>query len=110
MAGHSRSKNGVASLAYDPAIHDDVRRIPTVRFPALRLIMDARVKPAHDAEGVARALAVIFRTALRARSLERLWKTPAFFPCNALTQKVFTTRRRLRSQAAGARARGGRGK
>jgi len=21
MAGHSRSKNGVASLAYDPAIH-----------------------------------------------------------------------------------------
>jgi hypothetical protein len=22
MAGHNRSKNGVASLAYDPAIHD----------------------------------------------------------------------------------------
>jgi hypothetical protein len=25
MAGHSRSKNGVASLAYVPAIHDFVR-------------------------------------------------------------------------------------
>jgi hypothetical protein len=27
MAGHSRSKNGVASLAYDPAIHEGHRRI-----------------------------------------------------------------------------------
>jgi hypothetical protein len=26
IAGHSRSKNGVASLAYDPAIHDEVPR------------------------------------------------------------------------------------
>jgi hypothetical protein len=38
MAGHSRWKNGVASLAYDPAIQ------------FLRKEMDARVKPAHDAE------------------------------------------------------------
>jgi hypothetical protein len=37
MAGQSRSKNGVASLAYDPAIHYSKR-------------MDARVKPAHDEE------------------------------------------------------------
>jgi hypothetical protein len=26
IAGHSRSKNGVASLAYDPAIHAALRR------------------------------------------------------------------------------------
>jgi hypothetical protein len=35
IAGPSRSKNGVASLAYAPAIH-------------LAKMMDARVKPAHD--------------------------------------------------------------
>jgi hypothetical protein len=36
IAGHSRSKNGVALLAYDPAIHP---------FPKK---MDARIKSAHD--------------------------------------------------------------
>jgi hypothetical protein len=36
IAGHSRSKNGVASLAYDPAIHPFSRK------------MDARIKSAHD--------------------------------------------------------------
>jgi hypothetical protein len=25
IAGHSRPKDGVATLAYDPAIHDDVQ-------------------------------------------------------------------------------------
>jgi hypothetical protein len=35
IAGPSRSKSGVASLAYDPAIH----RLEK---------MDARVKPVHD--------------------------------------------------------------
>jgi hypothetical protein len=40
MAGHSRSKNGVASLAYVPAIHVFLRRKQDV---------DARAKPAHDA-------------------------------------------------------------
>ena len=40
MAGHSRSKNGVASLAYVPAI-------PTRRAPCLPK-RDARLKPAHD--------------------------------------------------------------
>jgi hypothetical protein len=40
MAGHSHSKNGVASLAYVPAIH------------VLRILagqdVDARDKPGHD--------------------------------------------------------------
>jgi hypothetical protein len=36
MAGHSRTKDGVASLACDPAIQ------------LLRKKMDARVKPGHD--------------------------------------------------------------
>jgi hypothetical protein len=40
MAGHSRSKNGVASLAYDPAIHYSSKN-------ALRA-MDCRVKPGND--------------------------------------------------------------
>jgi hypothetical protein len=44
IAGHSRSKNGVASLAYDPAIH---------RAKRFFRKMDARVKPAHDASDVA---------------------------------------------------------
>jgi hypothetical protein len=39
MAGLSRSKNGVASLAYDPAIH--------VLRDAQNGV-DARIKPAHD--------------------------------------------------------------
>ena len=39
MAGHGRSKNGVASLAYVPAIHV---------FTATKKDVDARVKPAHD--------------------------------------------------------------
>jgi hypothetical protein len=39
MAGHSRSKNGVASLAYVPAIHDFLSRCEDV---------DARDKPGHD--------------------------------------------------------------
>ena len=39
MAGHSRSKNGVASLAYVPAIHalDEIRKD-----------VDARDKRGHD--------------------------------------------------------------
>jgi hypothetical protein len=39
VTGHSRSKNGVASLAYDPAIHDG---------SAVSLV-DARLKAGHDA-------------------------------------------------------------
>jgi hypothetical protein len=41
MAGHSRSKNGVASLAYVPAIHV---------FAAAEEDVDARARPGHDGE------------------------------------------------------------
>jgi len=40
MAGHSRSKNGVASLAYDPAIH--------VLIATTKEDVDQRVKPGDD--------------------------------------------------------------
>jgi hypothetical protein len=40
MAGHSRSKNGVASLAYVPAIHVLLRPRPQD--------VDARHKAGHD--------------------------------------------------------------
>jgi hypothetical protein len=39
MAGHSRSKNGVASLAYVPAIHV---------FDPVQEDVDARLKAGHD--------------------------------------------------------------
>jgi hypothetical protein len=42
MAGHSRSKNGVASLAYVPAIH---------AFAARPEDVDARHKAGHDGAG-----------------------------------------------------------
>ena len=45
IAGHSRPKDGVASLAYDPAIH------------LLRKMLDPRVKPAGDVARVVRAVA-----------------------------------------------------
>jgi hypothetical protein len=35
--GHSRSKNGLASLTYDPVVHDEVR-----------LSMDCRIKSGND--------------------------------------------------------------
>jgi len=40
MAGHSRSKNGVAPLAYVPAIH--------VFLPCIPQDVDARPKAGHD--------------------------------------------------------------
>jgi hypothetical protein len=68
MAGHSHPKDGVATLAYvpridtlssprviaglDPAIHDEAQRATSVRSWPLHGLMDARVKPAHDAECV----------------------------------------------------------
>ena len=39
MPGHSRSKNGVASLAYVPGIHV---------LAAAKKDVDGRVKPGHD--------------------------------------------------------------
>jgi hypothetical protein len=46
IAGLSRPKDGVASLAYDPAIHDESPRKQIARFSALQFNVDARVKPA----------------------------------------------------------------
>jgi len=43
MPGHSRSKNGVASLAYVPGIHDFL-------FATLQDV-DGRDKPGHDDVG-----------------------------------------------------------
>jgi len=40
MPGHSRLKDGVASLAYDPGIHVFLHKLPHV---------DGRDKPGHDA-------------------------------------------------------------
>jgi hypothetical protein len=40
-AGHSRSKNGVASLAYDPVVHADLRGQRLFR-------MDCRIKSGND--------------------------------------------------------------
>ena len=36
----------------DPAIHDEVQRVISVHAQPLHGLMDARVKPAHDAEFV----------------------------------------------------------
>jgi hypothetical protein len=47
MRGHSRPKDGVASLAYDPRIHERSQRIQLLP-PSPRLIMDCRVKPGND--------------------------------------------------------------
>ena len=45
IAGHSRPKDGVASLAYDPAIHERVQRQQSYVSPLMsRCLMDARVK------------------------------------------------------------------
>jgi hypothetical protein len=44
MAGHSRPKDGVASLAYVPAIH---------AFLYVNQGVDARDKRGHDVDGVA---------------------------------------------------------
>jgi hypothetical protein len=46
IAGHSRSKNGVASLAYDPAIHGASPNAHWFR----PFSMDHRVKPGGDEE------------------------------------------------------------
>jgi hypothetical protein len=63
MAGHSRSKNGVLSHAYvpairnnlsaviagpDPAIHEATPHTQPQGLCTLHFLMDARVKPAHD--------------------------------------------------------------
>jgi hypothetical protein len=49
IAGHSRSKNGVASLAYDPAIHAAAEA--SAELSSLQFSMDHRIKPGGDEEG-----------------------------------------------------------
>ena len=65
MAGHSRSKNGVASLAYDPAIHVFL----TEPFEDV----DARHKAGHDEPG-------FYRLHFRSSSKEEYRRC---FPCPA---------------------------
>jgi hypothetical protein len=48
MRGHSRSKNGVLSHAYDPRIHEEARRTQTLRPCMPSGLMDCRVKPGND--------------------------------------------------------------
>jgi hypothetical protein len=44
MRGHSRPQDGVASLAYDPGIHDEPQRKNPYDFHSQHLIMDRRDK------------------------------------------------------------------
>jgi len=48
MPGHSRPKDGVASLAYDPGIHAVPQQKWTYDLRSLRSLMDCRVKPGND--------------------------------------------------------------
>ena len=48
MRGLSRPKDGVASLAYDPRIHERSRRSNSYDWHLLRTLMDCRVKPGND--------------------------------------------------------------
>ena len=50
MPGLSRLKDGVASLAYDPGIHEAKQHIEPYGCHSQHLIMDCRVKPGNDAE------------------------------------------------------------
>jgi hypothetical protein len=50
MPGHSRPKDGVATLAYDPGIHEAAQRRQYYGLRPQRGIMDCRVKPGNDVE------------------------------------------------------------
>jgi hypothetical protein len=50
MRGHSRPKDGVASLAYDPRIHEPAQRYQFLPPPSQLRIMDCRVKPGNDVD------------------------------------------------------------
>jgi hypothetical protein len=54
MRGHSRPKDGVATLAYDPRIHEATQRLKSYGCHPLRFIMDCRVKPGNDAARMVR--------------------------------------------------------
>jgi hypothetical protein len=49
--GHSRSKNGVALLAYDPVVHREVLQ-RKMRPKHVSPPHDCRVKPGNDDEGI----------------------------------------------------------
>jgi hypothetical protein len=68
MRGHSRSKNGVASLAYDPRIHDEVQRGKPYGLACGRGFMDCRVKPGNDRS---RGRNATYGTSLPRRALGR---------------------------------------
>ena len=53
MRGHSRPKDGVASLAYDPRIHEAAQRLKSYGCNTRRFIMDCRVKPGKGTRGSA---------------------------------------------------------
>jgi hypothetical protein len=53
----SRHRLSTVIAGLDPAIHEEVRRaMMLISLSAGRLIMDARVKPAHDTEIFAKAM------------------------------------------------------
>src|ERR1700724_2396306 len=81
MPGHSRSKNGVASLAYAPGI-------PTFETPRPRIEM-ARTNPGHD-----ELLGHEFRPRLVGVLAERRYRTVA-----ARRRRVHFRRRRIRDRA-----------
>jgi hypothetical protein len=54
MRGHSRPKDGVATLAYDPRIHEAMQRLRPYGYHLLRFIMGCRVKPGNDVERLVR--------------------------------------------------------
>ena len=49
MRGHSRPKDGVASLAYDPRIHEAAQLLKPYGCHLQCFIMGCRVKPGNDA-------------------------------------------------------------
>ncbi len=53
MRGRSRPKDGVATLAYDPRIHEAMQRLRPYGHHPLRFIMGCRVKPGNDVERLA---------------------------------------------------------
>jgi hypothetical protein len=74
IAGHSRPKDGVASLAYDPAIHDDSPRVAAESFvTAARTAWMPGSSPGMTAERLTdangAASAARLATPLRSKSL-----------------------------------------
>jgi len=55
MPGHSLPKDGVATLAYDPGIHEAAQRLRPYGCHPPRFIMGCRVKPGNDVERLAQS-------------------------------------------------------